>query len=172
MRAHRIALLRESFPFLDKLTLQRQELNFVDADSIKVARGDNSLMARKGDWDSYSWSDGGHCDYTTFFAVLENGEIINLQEPGRNSAESGKWEKWDADTIGEQLFANNLHPDFIVEVVHNDTDDNGCGQETFFWTIYKMSKFDLLAHYEQMIDQAAREIKAELATVCREKGGK
>lgn len=167
MESYRVALLRREFPFLDRLTISGRELNPIDAASIDIKRGDRALLSRKGNWDEYHWSGGGHLDYTIFFAIVGE-EIVGLESPGRYEIGGGNWEDWDADTIGGQLFSRDLmNPDYVVEVVHNDTDDNGRGEETYRWTIYKMDRFDLLAYHQGMIDRAAAQIKAELVAACK-----
>lgn len=165
MKPYRVALLRKQFPFIDRLEVSWKALSPKDAQTIEIKRGDRALLSRKGDWDEYHWSEGGHIDYTKFFAVVGE-EIVEIESPGRYETGGGHWENWDADTIGEQLFSLGLTPNYVIEVVHNDTDDNGRGEETYRWIIYKMGRFDLLAYHQEMIDRAAAQIKAELAAAC------
>ena len=174
MKQYKIALLRKEFSFIDRLfvdsdgrtTFQPEKIN-----GISVKKGDRALLAKKGNEDSYDWSGGGHYDYTIYFAVWSDSEgehIFQLASAGRSGTGSGERHEWDADTIGEQLFVRGINPDFIVECVKNDTDDNGNGEVTNFWMIYKMRRFDLAAYHQQRLDEAAAALKAEIAEACRE----
>lgn len=166
MRQYRVALLRKEFPFLDQLDNIRPE----EVDDIKIKRGDRALLMKKGSEDSYSWSWGGHWDYTHYAAVWsdENGQqrIEWLEGAGHSSSASGENNDWDADSIGEQLFTKGICPDYIIECVQNDTDDNGNGCLTHFWTIFKMKRFDLAVYHQERIDEAATVLKTEIAAVC------
>ncbi len=172
MKQYRVALLREEFGFIDRLFLDyegKPELRPEDVTEIKIRRGDKSLLAAKGNEDSYDWSGGGHYDYTKYFAVWSDADgehILKLDSAGRSATGSGDRHDWDADTIGEQLFLLGITPDYIVDCVKNDTDDNGNGEVTHFWTIFKMKKFDLVAYHWQQIDEAAAALKAEIAAAC------
>lgn len=164
MKQYRIVLLREEFPFLDRLFVNydgRVILSPEQVDDIKIRKGDNALLSAKGCEDSYDWSGGGHDDYTTYFAV-QGEDVLQLESAGRSANGSGERHKWDADTIGEQLLIKKIVPDYIVMCVQNDTDDNGNGEVTRFWTIYKMRRFDLAAYHCQKIDEAGAALKAEI----------
>ena len=163
MKQYRVALLRKEFPFLDKLG--QIEIRPEVVDDIKVKKGDKALLAKKGSEDSYSWSDGGHNDYIRYFAI-EDEQIIELDSAGHSATGSGNRNDWDADTIGEQLFVEGIVPDFIVECVKNDTDDNGNGEVTRFWTIYKMKRFNLASYHQQKLDEACAALKAEITAAC------
>lgn len=172
MKQYRVALLREEFPFIDRLFVDHEgktDLWPEDIDSIKIKKGDKALLVKKGFEDSYSWSGGGHCDYTKYFAVWsdENGNnILELASAGRSATGSGDHNDWDADTIGEQLFIKGITPDYIVECVKNDTDNNGNGEVTRFWIIYKMRRFDLGVFHQDRITEAAVALNAEIAAAC------
>lgn len=168
MEKYRMALLRREFPFIDRL-MDDLQLQPEEVTDIKVKRGDKSLLKKKGDEESYSWSRGGHCDYTKYFVVLTDGgeeRISELKSAGSSSTGSGESCQWEADTVGEQLLTKHIVPDYIVECVKNDTDNNGNGEVTLFWTIYKMKRFDLVGYHHQQIDKAAAALKAEIAAVC------
>lgn len=168
MKAYQIRLLRKQFPFLDHLFVDQDdkiELWLEDIDRVKVEKGDSALMAKVGQEDSYHWVGGGHYGYTIYFAVWgdkDHEEIIQLDTAGRRANEAGGYEEWDADIISGQLLtkAPGIHPDYIVECVKNDHDDNGNGEVTRFWTVYIMSKFNLVEYHCQQIDLAAAQAKA------------
>jgi len=172
MKQYRVALLRKEFPFIDKLFVDYKGETEVwpeEVDDIKIRKGDRELLSKKGNEDSYDWSGGGHYDYTKYFAVWKNDEgehVEKFASAGHSSSGSGDRSDWDADTIGEQLFVKNIVPDFIVECVKNDTDDNGNGEVTRFWTIYKMKRFDLVTYHQQKLDEACVALKAEIAAAC------
>lgn len=172
MKQYRVTLIRKEFGFVDKLFVDYEGKTEVwpeDVDDIKIRRGDKALLAKKGSEDSYDWSGGGHYDYTKYFAVWsdDDGEHVEeLASAGYSGSGSGDRNEWDADTIGEQLFVKNIVPDFIVECVKNDTDDNGNGEVTRFWTIFKMKRFDLGNYHQEQIDKAAVALKAEIAAAC------
>ncbi|HLD27692.1 MAG TPA: hypothetical protein VJB39_02480 [Patescibacteria group bacterium] len=170
VKQYRVALLRKEFPFIDKMFVDsegRTNLLPEDINDIKVKRGDKALLAKKGSEDSYSWCNGGHYNYTKYFAVWSDEDrVLELASAGYSGTGSGERHEWDAGTIGEQLFVKGIAPDFVVECVKNDTDDNGNGEVTRFWTIYKMKRFDLGTHHQEQIDKAAAALKAEIASVC------
>ncbi len=178
MRQYRAKILRKEFPFINRLFVNYEgqtKLWPEDIDDIKVRRGDKILLAKKGFEDSYSWSGGGHYDYTIYFAVWKDGEewrVVELDSAGYSGTGSGERHEWDADTIGEQLFTKGINPDYIVKCIQNDTDDNGNGKVTRFWTIYKMKRFDLKNYHQEQIDKAAVALKAEIAAVCEGKKGR
>lgn len=168
MKQYRVALIRKEFPFVDKLFVNYRgetEVQPEKVNDIKIKRGDQSLLSKKGNEDSYDWSGGGHYSYTKYFAV-RGEQILQLASAGESGTGSGEHHKWDADTIGEQLFVKGIVPDYIVECVKNDTDDNGNGEVTHFWTIYKMKRFDLAAYHQQKLDEACVVLKAEIAAAC------
>ncbi|OGF64318.1 hypothetical protein A2Z53_00785 [Candidatus Giovannonibacteria bacterium RIFCSPHIGHO2_02_42_15] len=174
MRQYRLVLLRKEFPFLDEVAAKLQLDLAEDVHGISIEKGDRNLLSQKGKEDSYSWGGGGHHDYTSYFAVWTEGEekrIYELRNEGFSATGSGERHEWDADTIGEQLFAQNIVPDFIVECEKNDHDDNGNGEVTRYWTIHKMSKFNLSGYHQERIDEAAAVIKAEIAAACAEEVG-
>ena len=173
MKQYKVALLRKEFPFVDRLFVDykgKTDLRLEDINDIKVKKGDKALLTKKGSEDSYNWSGGGHRDYTKYFAVWsdKDGEqhVLELASAGYSGTGSGERHEWDADTIGEQLFAKGIIPDYIVECVKNDTDDNGNGEVTRFWTIYKMKRFDLATYHQQKLDEACVALKAEIAAAC------
>jgi len=172
MKLYRLALIKKEFPFVDGVfsALHSDYSNYSEMDlgiidSIKIQKGDKNLLMKTGNEDSYSWSNGGHHNYTKYFAIVSE-EIIKLESSGWSATGSGDNNEWKADTIGEQLFAKNIIPDFVVECIYNDTDDNGNGQATRFWTIFKMKRFDLGSYHQEKIDEAAAIIKAEIAAAC------
>lgn len=172
MKQYRVMLLRKEFPFIDRLFVDyegKTKLCPEDINDIKVKKGDKALLAKKGSEDSYGWSGGGHHDYTNYFAVCsgKDGEhVLELESAGYSGTGSGEMHEWDADTIGEQLFVKGINPDYIVECVKNDTDNNGNGEVTRFWTIFKMKRFDLGNYHQEQIDKAAAALKAEIAAAC------
>jgi hypothetical protein len=175
MRQYRIALLKKEFPFLDKLFVDYQgntEHWPEQIDRIQVEKGDRALLGKTGREDSYDWSGGRTHDYTKYFAVTkideENYDVVELGCSGESGTGSGDHSEWEADPVGDQLFARNLAPDYIIECVKNDTDANGNGQVTRFWTIYKMKRFDLSQYHQDQIDKAAAILKAEIAAVCKD----
>lgn len=159
MKVYRKVLLQREFGFLSQLP------GFDEVNEIKIKRGDASLLRKTGKEDVYSWSGGGHDDHTIFYAVTVSG-IQRLATEGHSSTGSGESRDWLAPTNGEQLFEMGLTPDFIVECVQQDTDNNGNGQRHLNWTIYKMTRFDLAAYHKLQIDQAAAELKAEIDAAC------
>lgn len=176
MRQYRAALLRKEFSFLDRLFIDWQgntELWLEQIDKIEIKRGDKALLAKTGREDSYDWSGGRTHDYTKYFAVClgkeeEDENIIELSCSGYSGTGSGDNQEWEADPICEQLFVKKIVPDYIVECVKNDTDANGNGQVTRFWTIYKMKRFDLGQYHQEQIDKAAAALKAEIAAACKD----
>lgn len=172
MNQYRVALLRREFPFIDRLFVDNEgntDLWPEDINDIKVRKGDKSLLAKKGFEESYDWSGGGHRDYTKYFAVwskADGEQVLELASAGYSGTGSGERHEWDAHTIGEQLFVKGITPDFIVECIKNDTDDNGNGKVTRFWTICKMKRFDLGNYLQEQIDKAAAALKAEIAAAC------
>ena len=166
MKAYKIELLKKEFPFLNDFIKKGE---FID--EIKVKRGDQNLLNQKGEEDSYSWSGGGHYDYTKYCAIFYDGsewQIVDLDTAGKSGTGSGRNNEWDCDTIAEQLFAKDITSDFIVGNTFKDTNDNGDGQTFNSIVIYKMNKFDLVGHHKAQLDKAAAELKAEIEAACRE----
>lgn len=168
MRQYRLALLRREFPFLDGIAEMLNLDVANDVNDIKIKRGDKNLLMKKGSYDSYSWSWGGHHDYTTYFSISFVGEIYEFKSGGHSATGSGERHEWEADPISDQIFAQNLFPVYVVECVQNDVDDNGNGEVTRFWTIFKMPGFDLARHLQEKIDEVAAVLKAEIAAACAE----
>jgi hypothetical protein len=171
MEQYRLAILLKEFSFIEAVA-KHLELDLEkDLNEIKIRRGDKMLLSKKGNEDLYDWSGGGHYDYTKYFAIWTDADgeyVIQLDNAGRSATGSGERHDWDADSIGEQLFVKKIVPDYIVECVKNDTDDNGNGEVRRSWTIHKMRKFDLAAHHQQKIDETATALKAEIAAACAE----
>jgi len=172
MKQYKVALLRKEFPFIDRLFVDyegKTDLWPEAINEIKIRRGDNALLSKTGLDDFYYWRGGGHSDYTHFFAVwsqAEGEQILKLESACTTGNGSGGHYKRDANTIGEQLFVKGIVPKFIVECTQNDSDDNGNGHVTRFWTIYKMGRFDLSRYHQMQIDRAADALKAEIAAAC------
>lgn len=168
MRQYQLKLRRNEFSFLDQVA-ESLGLVLEEVSVLKVQRGDEALMVRKGNVREYRWCEGGYCHYTHFFAIIvhdDGFEVVRLQAAGRSETGSGHYDESDADTIGEQLFVMGVKPDFILEAIQNDTDANGNGVCTRIWTIHKMSKFDQLAHHLQRINEAAVTLKSEITAIC------
>jgi len=167
MNQYRFALLKKEFIFLDRIF---NYFYFKDVNDIKIKRCDNNLLRMKGSEDSYSCDDGGYNHFTRYFAVrrlnAEEWEINKLDSEGKSDDSCGNWRKWNADTVGEQLYMGQLYPNFVVEVIQNDHDANGRGEVTRFMNIYKMNRFDLAAYHQQKIDEAVSVLKAEIAAIC------
>jgi hypothetical protein len=176
MQPYRLALLRKEFPFLAKMSGALKDYDYPFAEhfldcvtDIKVMKGDIALLNKKGNEDSYSKIGGGHHNYRSYVAVWNDGKTFRLRvlkNVGIKSTETGDRAEYTADTVGEQLFAQKIVPDYIIEAVKNDHDDKGNGIVTRFWTIYKMRHFDLSKHHQEQIDIAAVALKAEIAVAC------
>lgn len=167
MKSYRLAILRREFSFIDMLFSSEGYASLLpeEVDDIKIKRGDENLLARTPREDSYSWSGGGSYDYSKFFAVVKDGEswvVWELQSEGNSATGSGERHEYVAPTIGEQLFAMELQPDFVVEATQDDTDNNGNGRCVRNWTIYKMRRFDIGAYHQIQIDRAASALKVEI----------
>ncbi len=134
-------------------------------DELKISRGDENLLSQTPSYDSYSWSDGGHCDYIAYYAVVD-GEIFWLESEGSSRTGSGESHEKDAPTIGEQLAQLKIDPEYIVCINFQDTDDNGNGYTYKKVVIYKMNKFNLADYHCRQIDKAASQLKTEIAMVC------
>jgi hypothetical protein len=162
-RQYRITLLKKMFPFLNNLY---DELNPEDINGIEIKKGAKDLLEKTGYEDSYSWGGGGHYNYTEYFAITGQ-DIIKLDSAGYSATGSGERDSWSADTIGEQLFTKKKTPDYIIECIKSDTDDNDNGEIVRNWTIYKMKKFDLVEYHKQQLDEAAEELKKEIEEVSK-----
>lgn len=168
MKSYRLEVLRREFPFLDQVVGNDHIGDHRYLTDIKIRRGDKALLARTGTFNSWSSVAGGHNDFTDFFSVRKESEeydVHKLDSAGEAGTPAGTQE-YEAESIGDQLFALEIAPDFVVEFVQNDTDDYGNGKVTRFVTIHKMNRFDLAGYHSQQIDQAAAELKAEVAAVC------
>lgn len=168
METYRLALLRKEFAFLDQLFVNdKNEVTLwpEEVDKIDIQKGDVNLLSETGYEESYGWSDGGHYSYRIFFAIC--GEDITELKSSGYSGYNGQGNNWEADNIGEQLFALRISPDYIIKCIKNDHDDNGNGPISRFWTIYKMPGFNLSGYYSDRIDEAARILKAEIAAACK-----
>lgn len=172
MKDYRTALMRKEFPFLTEIvwSLYRSDRDLSHIDKINIRRGDASLLQKKGEYSSYDSSAGSMEEYTFYFAVWHDADgvlkVMKLKSRGQSATGSGDRSEWDANPIGDQLYGLGIVPDFIVECIKKDTDCNGNGQSWTHWTIHKMSRFDLLSYHQQQIDQAAAELKAEIAVAC------
>ncbi|MBN2197852.1 hypothetical protein JW698_01480 [Candidatus Wolfebacteria bacterium] len=129
-------------------------------------------MAQTPESDSYSWCDGGYHNYTNYYAVSVNRgdysdySIVQLDVSSNWATGSGDRGSEDAPNIGEQLFAKELNPDFIVCENFEDTDANGNGEEALGITIYKMKGFDLKKYHLGQIQRVIAEINSEINAAC------
>lgn len=166
MRQYKIALLNKQFPFLDLVAKKLGPLFEIAqcVDDINIKRADENFLTQTGYEDSYDWSGGGFHNYKRHFAIC--GKVVQLDGSIDRASGSGERYSEKADPIGEQLFAKGLRPEFIVECVEHDTDANGNGTPSHFWTIYKMEKFDLAKFHGEQIDRAAALLKSEIAAAC------
>ncbi len=174
MNFFRFQLLKREFVFLPEYLEFIRESD-VDADpadpglirEIRVQRTDDALLDSKAEIDRYSWSGGGHYHYRLTRAIwLADGRTYLDFIPEVTEGESGETHTEPSLTLGEQLAEGGYTlPDFIVVYEKRDHDDWGRGDITRDITIYKCGKFDLAGYYAQKIDEAAAELKAELALV-------
>ncbi len=133
-------------------------------DDISIACVDKNLLSQTPYSESYSWEDGGHCDYTAYYAV--NGDdVVELTMHNEWDNGSGDHGESPAPTIEEQLASLKIDPKFIVCVDFEDTDDNGNGETSKVVTIYKAKKFRFVKHFNHQIERAAAELKAEVAAI-------
>lgn len=137
-------------------------------DSLNIKRGDENLFSQTPSYNSYSWCDGGHDDYTSYCAVVEE-KVFWLKLEGSSRTGSGDNHEEDVPTIGEQLAQLKIDPDYIVCVDFQDTDDNDNGDTYKKVVIYKMNKFNLADYHCRQIDKVASWLKAEITAAC--KGG-
>ena len=170
MNQYKVNLLEKEFPFLSVIAkivdVVQLELNWID--NIRIQKGDANLLKQTGQEDSYSWSGGGYYEYKKYFTIDCNGEVTELSSSGQSGTGSGDNNEWTASPIDEQIFSKGIVPDFIVECVKNDTDNNGNGTVRYHWTIFKMKKFDLKTHHKNEIDKAAAALKAEIEAAYQE----
>jgi hypothetical protein len=169
MKSYRFALVRKQFTFVDQIAASIGEQS--DArlfDSTQIRPADNALMARKPTVNSWSSCAGGHHDYDSFWGVVrdEDGsfQLHKLDEEGERGNPQGT-DYLSAENIGDQLFRLGIQPDFLVEVVQNDTDDYDRGELSRHLTIYKVldgDSYGLVDYFCAKVDFAAAELKAEL----------
>jgi hypothetical protein len=147
------------------------KVSFVEKpDSLTIKKADSNLLSMKPCYDEYSWSGGGHYDFTNYCSVVgtnDNAELLWLKREGNYATGSGDRNSESCTTIGEQLMELNIDPDFIVCYDFKDTDDNGNGETQTNVIIYKMKDFDLAGYHCQQIDKAATQLKSEIHAACR-----
>jgi hypothetical protein len=161
MRSYKMALLRREFRFLERLDTKPG-----DVLHIQVKRGDKNLLEQHGQSVAYEWPYvHNFVEYTKYFAICGEDvvELLCNWEHNSRSLEQG----W-VDSIGDQIFALGINPDYIVESVREDEHGKGQGENRYEWTIYKMAKFDLSTYHQKKIDEAAVQIKAEIEAACAE----
>ena len=169
MLTYKITLMVKEFPFL-ALIAEFLSIKLDDVDSISVRKADVSLLRQKPSEDIYSWSGGGHHDYTRMFALwLEGGEWRwqELTTSGQSATASGDHREWDCQIIGKQLLEMGLRPDIILSCAKQDTDDNGRGEVRHDWVIHKMSRFDLSGFHKTEVAKAVEELTAEIGAACK-----
>ena len=160
MNKYKIEVLKKKFPFLNKVLVDDGggcTLGVDDVDKISVKK-DEKLLERKGIEDSYSWAGGGHYDYTKYFAIYHDAEgehIFELESESYSGTGSGESHEKHAPTIGEQLFAEGIKPDYIVECVRDDVDNDGNGSLTHSCVLYMMKEFDFDRYYKDKLEKAA-----------------
>ena len=167
----KLKLLVREFPFLRPFINKEIEDDGRGSSPVKVInsivvkRADDSLLNSKAWEDSWSWNGGpGHHHYLYATAVWSNGTIMNFKAVSKIGIAGEAEGEYDAPTIGEQLFNVELPaPEFIVVRRKQDHDDWGHGAVVRDITIYKVGNFDLADYYARKIDEAAAELKAELA---------
>jgi hypothetical protein len=169
MKSYQFSLLCRQFSYISEVVarLNRDEVGKPGyLDGIQVRPADAALMARTPTFDSWASAAGWHHNFDSFFAVVKDGEefrLYKLDEEGESGTPQG-YDSYVAENIGDQLFALGVKPDFLVEVVQNDTDDYGNGSLSRYMVIYKVaSRYDLAGYHARQIDKAAAELKAELA---------
>lgn len=147
-------------------------------ENVSVEKADEALLAGCASEDRYSWSGGpGHHDYWLASAVwlhpsatLENS-IMDFERRSQIGSGGEGIRHYSAPTLGEQLARFQMEegesfPDFIVIREKEDHDDWGRGDVTRRIIIRPMGKFPLSDYFARRVDDAAREIKAELARAC------
>jgi hypothetical protein len=169
MNVYKATLLCKEFPFLEKLFIDKDgktSLSPFKVTDIKIKRGDKNLLTEHGYETTYDWMGGYTYDYEFYFIIFSNekGEqqIIELESANSYQSGSGENHYHAVSTIGEQLYVMKINPDYVIKCVKNDTDANGNGEVTHFWTIFKMSKFDTVGYHKEQIDKIALELKSEI----------
>ena len=172
MNRYGVTLLLKEFPFLNELCskfFSNENMTPIKIDEIRIDYGDDVLLGKKGNENTYKARSGTQNDFTKYIAVYEHeGENIFdlLLYAGHEKTCYARDIKWEADTIGEQLMLKKIFPNYIVEWKKEDTDHEYNGQLKVFWTIYKMNDFDLVGYHSRQLDKAAEELKAEIAEAC------
>jgi hypothetical protein len=148
-------LLRKEFPFLSKIE------KWTVTDKIDIRRVDEKLLDFTPWTDRYSWSGGGYSNFEKMCAISD-GEIIYLDTADTWATASGRHGSAAAQTVGEQLRARGLTPDYIVTIEQSDYDANGDGERTVTITIYKNRRTVQTAYERKQLKKAYVEIAARL----------
>ena len=155
MNRYKVEVLRKEFSFIDDL---RDDIYPADATSIKITKGDMALMSEVGSIEEQFGQFEGDCyeNFSLYFAII-NGKVLELKSSTWRN-DHGAISLSTAPNIGEQLFTDNINPDYLVKVTREDLQDG----PSYYWVIYKMKDFELAAYHHKQIDKAAAELKAEI----------
>jgi len=163
MNCFKKVLLLKEFPWLTQENMSLIE----GADEVQIKKVDNNLLSLVPWIDSYDWCGGGHEDFCHTYAVQDN-KVSKLKSSATWSTGSGSRGETIAPSIGEQLYNQRLHPDYIVVCEFQDTDDNGNGQEHLSVVIYK-NKDDAQTRYEyRQLRRAYEALRAETVPAFRD----
>jgi len=149
MKSYERTLKAKEFPFITTI----QDYNYKFAQTIGIEKGDPILLERKGLARCINNSGRNYCDNCVYYAVVGD-KVLPLDY--HTSAND------DCGTVGEQLFDLQLSPDFIIEIKYKEYEDF----ERMDWVIYKMKNFNLVEYHKNQIDEAARQLKAEIEAAC------
>ena len=160
MNRFKAELLRKEFPFLSFFNgEQRPRLG--EFDTVKIARVDSNLLASTPWEDSYSWCGVGHTDYDKA-AIVAGNKVIPLEAHITWATGSGERGEVSAPTIGEQIRALAVQPDYIIVWTRDGLDDNENGRLERHLTIYKVKGRVLQDHLKAQLRRAYKEIIAEI----------
>jgi len=152
-----IEVLKKYFPFLKDIA---ERLEITDISEIRIKNGDEVLLSQTGQEISREYEDGINIlSYTIYFAVTKESRIIELESAIFESYPSGRQYEYNANSIDDQLFMNNIDPEYIVKCIRSESK----GEEPqFALTVYKMEDFDL-KKYQKKISQKSESLSKQEA---------
>lgn len=125
---------------------------------------DDRLLSCTGFGDSSS-DMGGYYNTGNAFVAITGDKEAKLHGAGQYD-DCGRFQSWDAPTVGQQLYEKKLVPDWIVEYRDDWLVPEQDMPTTSSTNVYKVNKRELASYHRRQINREARKLKTEIEAAC------